>query len=182
MISLGSDRTTSSLQGSEITCESDRWIPMFTYPASWHTPLPPCMACECLGAMDPAFSGSGVKAKASLFFRQVGQTGYIHGNAAEAPRGTDSNAQRFPSRLAPFWTHAKNPRNFLFIFFLFTHKSWSNPSLPEPDMERISSPTRHMSRQLKHKQKDHKGHSGGNHSHVCSATRNIAVYCTNATV
>lgn len=24
MISLGSDRTTSSLQGSEITCESDR--------------------------------------------------------------------------------------------------------------------------------------------------------------
>lgn len=146
MISLGSDRTTSSLQGSEITCESDRWIPMFTYPASWHTPLPPCMACECLGAMDAAFSGSGVKAKASLFFRQVGQTGYIHGNAAEAPRGTDSNAQRFPSRLAPFWTHAKNPRNFLFIFFLFTYKSWSNPSLPELDMEHISSPTRHMSR------------------------------------
>lgn len=66
MISFGRDHTTSSLQGSEITCESDHWIPMFPYPASWHTPPSPRMACECLAAIDVALLRSGVKAKASL--------------------------------------------------------------------------------------------------------------------
>lgn len=58
----------------------------------------------------------------------------------------------------------------------YLSQTWSTSPPPHQTHEQTKS------RQLKHKQKDHKGHSGGNHSHVCSATRNIAVYCTNATV
>lgn len=145
MISLGSDRTTSSLQGSEITCESDRWIPMFTYPASWHTPLPPAWRVNASEQWMPLFRGQGSKLRL-LFSSDKWARQDISTETQPKPLEEQTNAQRFPSRLAPFWTHAKNPRNFLFIFFLFTYKSWSNPSLLEPDMEHISSPTRHMSR------------------------------------
>ena len=82
---------------------------------------------------------TGVRGQSEGFslLRQVGQTGYIYGNASEAPwEALIHNI--FPFSFPQCWTHAKSPRNFLFIFFLFIPKIRANPDLPGPDTGHIS--------------------------------------------
>lgn len=166
MISFGSDHTTSSLQGSEITCESDHWIPVFTYPASWHAPLPPCVACECLAAIDAAFSGSGVKAKASL--------------SSDKWARQDISTETQPK---PLEEQTLMPGVFPFGLLNFGHtprsqgifSSYSSCLPTEADQipaspSQTSSPPTHQAHeqtnsvQLKHKHKDHEGQPGENPS------------------
>lgn len=134
MISFGTDRTTSSLQGSEITCEPDHWIPTFPYPASWHTTPPsPGMACECFAAIDVALPGSGVKAKASLSSDKRARQDISTETQLKLLEKHTLMRIIFHFSSPPCWTQAKKrPRNFLFIFFMFIHKIWSNPKLPKP--------------------------------------------------
>lgn len=143
MISFGRDQTTSSLQGSEITCEPDHWIPMFPYPASWHNPPVPrpsslWMACECLAAIDAALPGSGVKAKASLCSDKWARQDISTETQLKTLEKSTLIHIIFPFSLPQCWTHAKGPRNFFFIFVLFIHRIRSNPNLPGPDTGQIS--------------------------------------------
>lgn len=132
---------------------------MFPYPASWHTPPPPPLlppiACECLAAIDAVLPGSGVKAKASLTPDKWARQDIFTETQLTPLEKHPLMCIIFPFSLPQCWTHAKSPRNFLFIFFLFIHKiGWSNPNLPRPDTGHISHiHTRHnqwtASRQLK---------------------------------
>lgn len=138
MIHFRQDHTTSSLQGSEITCETDHWIPMFPYPASLGIPpLSPHMACECLAAIAAASQGSGVKAKASLCSEKWARQDISTETQLNPLEEQTQIRIAFPSSLLNFECTPKSPGIFLFIFYLFTHKIWSNPSLPWADAEHL---------------------------------------------
>lgn len=93
------DHPTSSMQGSEKTCESDHWIPVFPYPAPWHAPPSPPMACECLAAIDVALPGSGVKAKTSLSSDKWARQDIFTETLVKPPWETPYNAHHFSSSL-----------------------------------------------------------------------------------
>lgn len=118
MINFGRDHTTSSLQGSEKTCESDHWIPMFPYPASWHTPPSPPVACECLAAIDAALPGSGVKAKASLSSDKWARQDIFTETQPKSLEKHPLMRISFPFSLPQCWTHAKSPKEFFLHILL----------------------------------------------------------------
>lgn len=102
----------------------------------WHAPpsLPP-MACEHLAAIHAALQGSGVRAKTCVSSDKWARQDIFTETLQKPPRKTPSNSNHFPRSLSPRWKSTKSPKNFLFIFLLFIHKSWSNPALPAADRE-----------------------------------------------
>lgn len=79
---------------------------MFPYPASWHAPPFPPMACECLAAIDAALLGSGVKAKASHSSDKWARQDIFMETLAKPPE-KPCNAHHFPFSLPQCWKHAK---------------------------------------------------------------------------
>lgn len=96
------------------------------------------MACECLAAIDAALPGSGVKAKASLCSDKWARQDISTETQLKPLEKPTLIHIIFPFILPQCWTHAKSPRIFLFIFFLFIHMIRSDPALPGPDTGHIS--------------------------------------------